>query len=69
MLISTKEAGGIAPAPLHATLPVPQSAVLQVKFVELVEHWVRAQNRPFHGAWTSSVKEALDNNSNPVFDS
>jgi len=32
-------------------------------------HRVRAQNRPFHGAWISIDLDALDANSNPVVDS
>jgi hypothetical protein len=70
MLISTKDAGGIAPAPLHATWPEAQSAVSQVNFPEAsVVHRVRAQNRPIHGAWTSTDEDALDASSNPVVDS
>jgi hypothetical protein len=69
MLISTKDAGGIAPAPLHATWPEAQSAVSQVNFPDFVVHRVRAQNRPFHGAWISIDLDALDANSNPVVDS
>ena len=70
MLISTKDAGGTAPAPLHATWPNPQLAVSQVNFPEAsVVHFVRAQNRPFHGAWTSIDVDALDAKSNPVVNS
>jgi hypothetical protein len=34
-----------------------------------VVHRVRAQNRPIHGAWTSTEEDALDASSNPVVDS
>jgi len=36
---------------------------------EFVVHRVRAQNRPFHGAWISIDLDALDASSNPVVDS
>lgn len=65
MLISTKEAGRIAWFPLHATWPEPQSFVAQVNFPDpVMEHRVRAQNWPFHGAGTSSTDlDAFDANS------
>lgn len=44
---SAKVAGGVAPPPLHSTVPEPQSPVMQEKWpVESVEQRVRPQIRP-----------------------
>ncbi|KAE8098388.1 hypothetical protein FH972_016457 [Carpinus fangiana] len=69
MLISTKDVGEIAPAPLHATWPEAQSVVAQVNLPKpSVEHPVWPLNRPFHGVGVASDVDAPDASSNPVFD-
>lgn len=52
---STKVAGGVAPAPLQAIWPEPQSAVAQVNLPFAAEQRVRAQNRPDHGVDDAST--------------
>uniref|UniRef100_A0A6N2MKD7 Uncharacterized protein n=1 Tax=Salix viminalis TaxID=40686 RepID=A0A6N2MKD7_SALVM len=66
---SAKEAGGIAPAPLHSTTPEAQSAVAQTNFPDAsVEHCVLAQKRPAHVAGALSEDEAPAANVKPVED-
>ena len=66
---SAKDAGGIAPAPLHSMTPEAQSAVAQTNFPEeSVEHCVLAHKRPDHVAGTLSEDEAPVANVKPVED-
>ncbi|KAB5520105.1 hypothetical protein DKX38_024424 [Salix brachista] len=66
---SAKEAGGIAPAPLHSMTPEAQSAVAQTNFPDAsVEHCVLAQKRPAHVAGALSEDEAPAANVKPVED-
>lgn len=55
---SANEAGGIAPAPAHSTLPEPQSAVRQENFpVESVKQFVRPQILPDQDFGTDKVTD------------